>query len=349
MRASASRANSRPITAASTSIRSHSAERWVSRRAMTSRMLWGMASRASAVDSGADALDGQEAHDLADEERIPLGLRVQPGHQLRRGDLRRRQFDVLRDLALAQPAKREAAGHRLAGDFGQHLGQRSSGDGVDVPVGAEEQDAGRAKLAGEEPQQEKRGRVGRVQVVQEEHEGPTLGGAPEELGGSVEKSEARPFGLEGRAAPADRGSAGAARGRSGRARRRLHRAASAGRCRRCPARVRAATAPRASRRGRRPPPSSGRRGPAPRAPWRGARAPRRGGSCRCRARRRAGIGGRGRRTHRRVPADQLGQFALAAHERAALVLHRRLGSGRLLRRGQVQCRVLREYRPLELA
>ena len=47
-------------------------------------------------------------------------------------------------------------------------------------------------------------------------------------------------------------------------------------------------------------------------------------------------------------ADQLGQFALAAHERAARGLRRRLGRRRLLRR-QVESRVLREYRPLELA
>ena len=50
MRASASMANSRPSTDARTSSRSHARERWVSRRAITSRTLWGIASRASAAD-----------------------------------------------------------------------------------------------------------------------------------------------------------------------------------------------------------------------------------------------------------------------------------------------------------
>jgi hypothetical protein len=49
------------------------------------------------------------------------------------------------------------------------------------------------------------------------------------------------------------------------------------------------------------------------------------------------------------PPDQLGQFALAPHERAALGVHCGPGRRRLLHRYQVESRVLGKYRPLELA
>jgi len=47
-------------------------------------------------------------------------------------------------------------------------------------------------------------------------------------------------------------------------------------------------------------------------------------------------------------AYELGEFALAAHKRAARTLRSRLGHLRLLHR-ELESRILREYRPLELA
>ena len=47
--------------------------------------------------------------------------------------------------------------------------------------------------------------------------------------------------------------------------------------------------------------------------------------------------------------DELGELALAAHERAARTGDDAIGCRRLLRRCQLQSRVLREDRPLELA
>ena len=49
------------------------------------------------------------------------------------------ELDVLRDFALAQPSKRDAARHGLPGDGGQHLGQRLPGERIDVPIGADEE------------------------------------------------------------------------------------------------------------------------------------------------------------------------------------------------------------------
>ena len=110
-----------------------------------------------------------------------------------------------RHLALAQPAEREAAGDRLARDLGERLRQRSSRDRVDVAVGAEQQHVRRAELAGEEPQQQQRRRVGRVQVVEHEHERPALA----RRSGGTRRSRRR-----GGSAPPSDSSAGGS-GRSG--------------------------------------------------------------------------------------------------------------------------------------
>ena len=50
-------------------------------------------------------LDREQAHRLADEERIPLGLLVQRLRELRRSELRGGQLDVLGDFLLAQPVE----------------------------------------------------------------------------------------------------------------------------------------------------------------------------------------------------------------------------------------------------
>ena len=94
------------------------------------------------------------------------------------------------------PLSEEAAGHRLAGDLGQHRGQRLSGDRVDIPVGAEQEHSGRAQLAREELQEKERRRIGRVEIVEDEHDRPGFGSVSEELGGCVEETEASSFGIE---------------------------------------------------------------------------------------------------------------------------------------------------------
>jgi hypothetical protein len=137
------------------------------------------------VDSDPTPSTASRRHDLADEERIALGLLVDCRDQPCRSELRRCQLDVLRDLALAQPGKRHPTGDRLARDLGQRLGERPSGDRINVAVGGEQEDAGRAKLTGEEPQQQQRGRVGRVKIVQDEHRRRSLGDVAKEVGGRV--------------------------------------------------------------------------------------------------------------------------------------------------------------------
>ena len=69
-----------------------------------------------------DALDGEEADDLGDEERIAVGVFVQGPDEprgRRAGDAG--QLDVLGELAPAQSGEREPARHRLPREFGQRL------------------------------------------------------------------------------------------------------------------------------------------------------------------------------------------------------------------------------------
>ena len=53
-----------------------------------------------------DALESEQAHRLGDEERISLGLLVQRCDELRRGDRRRGQLDVLAHIAARSARER---------------------------------------------------------------------------------------------------------------------------------------------------------------------------------------------------------------------------------------------------
>ena len=73
--------------------------------------------------------------------------------------------------------------------------ERRARDGIDVSKGAEHEEMAGAELASDELQEQERRRVRGVEVVEHEHERPSLRGAPEELGGRVEEAEARAFGV----------------------------------------------------------------------------------------------------------------------------------------------------------
>ena len=135
------------------------------------------------------ALLGEETHDLADEERIALGLLVNRRHELRGRDLGG-WCDRTPPSSLTQPAQREATDDRLPGDLGKHLSCRRPPGVIDVPIGRQDQHRDRAKLARYELKEEQRPRVGRVKVVQDEDEWPAAPCAAQELRGRVEQAEA---------------------------------------------------------------------------------------------------------------------------------------------------------------
>ena len=146
----------------------------------------------------AHSLDGEQAHDLAYEQWIPLGLLVQRGDQLRSNDLGGHEIDVLGDLRLGEPAERAAPRDPLAGYVGEQLGQRRPGRRVDVPVGRHDQEAHRAERAGDEPQRQQRRLVGGMQIVEHEHERTVDRGVAQEDRDRVEEAEAGALRLERR-------------------------------------------------------------------------------------------------------------------------------------------------------
>ena len=298
--ASASRSNSRPSTEASVRSRLHASERWRRRRPITSLTLCGIASGAVAGSLQA-SLRGEQPHDLADEQRVALGLGVHRRSQLRCGRAGRGELDEVGDVGLAEAGERERPRDRLASQLGEGRRERIRQGRIDVAVRADDQQAAVAELAGDELEKQERGLVCRVQVVEHQHQRPRGRRALQEGGHGIEEPEARSLGLERRRRRQigeEVAELGKQLGHVGGSLAKLGAKSSPRRYREGTA---AATAPRASRRGRRPPPSSGRPAPARRALWRVRSAPRRGGSCRYRARRRAGTAVRGRRRRHRDP------------------------------------------------
>jgi hypothetical protein len=186
-----------------------------------------------------------------------------------------------------------------------------------------------------------------VEIVQDQHDRPMLGGVSQELGGCIEQPEARPFGLE-------RGRLGQVTEAPAQLRDDL------GELRRTRAKLRTQGAVVAiSHVGPErlhPGPVGGRAARLPAAADQHPRPPRVGlgdqllgeaalaNTGLARDQQEAAAAGEG---IIEIP-DQLSQLTLAAHERASGALRRGLGRRRLSR-GQLESGVLREDRPLELA
>ncbi len=81
---------------------------------------------------------------------------------------------IRRPRASLSPPSETRRVDRLSHELGQQLGQSGPGQRVDVAVGGEHEDARRAELAREEPQEQQRGNVGRVKIVEDEHDRPAL-------------------------------------------------------------------------------------------------------------------------------------------------------------------------------
>jgi hypothetical protein len=116
-----------------------------------------------------------------------------PGRRVPRGTL-----DVLGQLRRAEAAQRQAPRRGLAGDLRQRRGQGGVGNGVDVAVGAHDEHAHDAELAGEEAQEQQRRGVRCVQVVEHDHQRSARGRGAQELRRRVEQAKARAVGLESR-------------------------------------------------------------------------------------------------------------------------------------------------------
>lgn len=114
---------------------------------------------------------GEEPYQLADEERIPFCLPVDRRRQLVAGSSSGGELDHLCDLGDVEPAEANRAGNRLASNLRHGLGQLL-GSRLGVPVGADDDDARVAERSREELEEQQRGLVGGVEIV--EHQGDRL-------------------------------------------------------------------------------------------------------------------------------------------------------------------------------
>ena len=137
------------------------------------------------------ALRGEQAHDLGDEERVPLGLLVDCAHQLRARLNVRGHLDEARHVRLAQAAEDDALHKALSGQVREHLGQRVAAAELDVAVGPDHEDPGVADLAREEMQHQQGRRVGPMQVVEDQHERVATRDVLQEGRDAVEEAEPR--------------------------------------------------------------------------------------------------------------------------------------------------------------
>ena len=179
-RPSTARSNSRPSTDASVSSALQSSERWRRRRPIVSRTLCGISSRpslpisraTSPTNSGLPSVSAWTAATSSAGTNCATSVSVRPPS----GSLR-----VTGSRARAESVSRSG----------------SVSVGVHVAVGADDQDPAVGELAGHELQQQQRGLVGGVQVVEHEHERLRRRGALQERGERVEEPEARALGLDG--------------------------------------------------------------------------------------------------------------------------------------------------------
>jgi hypothetical protein len=135
------------------------------------------------------ALAGEQADHLGHEERVAVGLPVHGGRQPRRRLDAADQGDEAGDVALVQTAQQHPAVAPAAGQVGEGRQQRMPAVHLGMPVGAEHQRAGALEVLAHEPQRRQRGRVGPVEVVEDQQQRPLGGGRPEEAGEAVEQPE----------------------------------------------------------------------------------------------------------------------------------------------------------------
>lgn len=145
----------------------------------------------AAQPAGLQAMPGgQQADQLAHEVRIALGLAVDGGDEVHRRVDPGHAGDEPADLALLEPGQGQVGGRRLTEQLGQGAAQRVAAVHLDVPIGADEQEACVGQLAGHEPEQQQARLIGPVEVVQDDDQATWCGRRPQAGGHRVEQAEA---------------------------------------------------------------------------------------------------------------------------------------------------------------
>ncbi len=126
------------------------------------------------------------AHELLDEERVALGP-VGHGPQGAGAERNPALAHELGHRVGRQPRERHLLEHAGAAQLGDGAGQRIVLAHLELAVGAEHEQGRVPQGARELAQQQQRGRVGPLQVVEHEDGGPSAGGLAQERGHGVEQ------------------------------------------------------------------------------------------------------------------------------------------------------------------
>ena len=140
---------------------------------------------------------GREQPDhLLDEQRVALGAVVdRRGQGLGRIDLGREREEA-GDVVLGQPAQRQPPRGVVPGELGQRRPQRVIAAQVDLAVGTHDQDPRVRDRAGEELEEQQRRRVGRLEVVEHQHERRGAGRVAQKRRRRVEEPKPRALGFQ---------------------------------------------------------------------------------------------------------------------------------------------------------
>jgi hypothetical protein len=141
------------------------------------------------VDRRVLARAGEVVDHLADEERIAAALAMDAPDERDVGRVADRGFHEPMDVVLAQAAEVEPLVVRLASELGQRLDERMGRAELVRAVRREEEEGGVADFPGEELEEEERGRIRPVEILQDEHERVVVGATAEHLADGVEDPE----------------------------------------------------------------------------------------------------------------------------------------------------------------
>ena len=177
--------------------RLHSSERWRRRRPITSLTLCGIAS--GAVAGSSRRLSAASSRTISPTKRgLPSVSACTAALMSAAGAPGAASLDEAGDVGLVEADERKRPRDGLASQLGERRRERIREGRIDVAVRADDQQAAVAELASDEPQKQKRGLVGRVQVVEHQHQRPRGRHALQEGGHGIEQSKARTVGLERR-------------------------------------------------------------------------------------------------------------------------------------------------------
>jgi len=138
---------------------------------------------------GGAAVPGeQQPRHLLDEERVAAGAPPQGGDQRRLRLAAEHAGDQQGDLGLGQRRQGDDGGP--GGQVGQQGRQRVVGRGVELAPGGEHEHPGGREPAGQEVEQLQRRRVGPLEVLQDHHQRPVVGGRQDDRGELVQELEA---------------------------------------------------------------------------------------------------------------------------------------------------------------